>query len=157
VQHTETSLSVSAHSLVQCRLRGKIDTNGVATAYLEERFSPGINFVMSAELDHFHSNYKFGFGVVAGEVATAMLATAYLVAGKASFLVLRLLCSSYSSPNYLPAATCLPICLISSIRASINLIFHPSIYQSIHLCTKTEQASFHDLLFSPLWDASIPA
>ncbi|KAF5834850.1 40 kDa translocon at mitochondrial outer envelope membrane [Dunaliella salina] len=53
--------------LRQCRLRGKIDTNGVATAYLEERFSPGINFVMSAELDHFHNNYKFGFGVVAGE------------------------------------------------------------------------------------------
>jgi mitochondrial import receptor subunit TOM40 len=51
----------------QCRLRGKIDTNGVATAYLEERYSAGINFVMSAELDHFHSNYKFGFGVVGGE------------------------------------------------------------------------------------------
>ncbi len=54
-------------TLRQCRLRGKIDTNGVVTAYLEERFSPGINFVLSAELDHGHSNYKFGFGVVAGE------------------------------------------------------------------------------------------
>lgn len=60
------SFSTDSFTL-QCRLRGKIDTNGVATAYLEERFSPGINFVMSAELDHFHSNYKFGFGVVAGE------------------------------------------------------------------------------------------
>jgi len=50
-----------------CRVRGKIDTNGVVSTYLEERFSPGINFVLSAELDHAHSNYKFGFGVVAGE------------------------------------------------------------------------------------------
>ena len=49
------------------RLRGKVDTNGVVSAYLEERFSPGINFVLSAELDHNHSNYKFGFGVTAGE------------------------------------------------------------------------------------------
>ncbi|KAL6764076.1 40 kDa translocon at mitochondrial outer envelope membrane [Haematococcus lacustris] len=54
-------------TLRQCRLRGKIDTNGVVTAFLEERFSPGINFVLSGELDHLHSNYKFGFGVVAGE------------------------------------------------------------------------------------------
>lgn len=54
-------------TLRQCRLRGKFDTNGVVSAYLEERFSPGINFVLSAELDHWHSNYKFGFGVVAGE------------------------------------------------------------------------------------------
>ncbi|GIL67854.1 hypothetical protein Vafri_21138 [Volvox africanus] len=54
-------------SLRQCRLRGKVDTNGVVTALLEERFSPGINFVLSAEMDHWHSNYKFGFGIVAGE------------------------------------------------------------------------------------------
>lgn len=53
--------------LRQCRIRGKIDSNGTISTYLEERFSPGINFVLSAELDHFHSNYKFGFGVVAGE------------------------------------------------------------------------------------------
>lgn len=54
-------------NLRQCRLRGKIDTNGVVTALLEERFSPGINFVLSAEMDHWQSNYKFGFGIVAGE------------------------------------------------------------------------------------------
>eukprot|EP00798_Chlamydomonas_sp_ICE-L_P013142 gene13142-3464_t len=53
--------------LRQCRLRGKVDTNGVVSTFLEERFSPGINFVLSAELDHWNSNYKFGFGVVAGE------------------------------------------------------------------------------------------
>jgi mitochondrial import receptor subunit TOM40 len=45
----------------------QVDTAGVVTAFLEERFSPGISFVLSAELDHAHSNYKFGFGVVAGE------------------------------------------------------------------------------------------
>jgi mitochondrial import receptor subunit TOM40 len=28
-------------TLRQCRLRGKIDTNGVVSAYLEERFTPG--------------------------------------------------------------------------------------------------------------------
>ncbi len=54
-------------NLRQCRLRGKVDTNGVVTALLEERFSPGINFVLSAEMDHWQSNYKFGFGIVAGE------------------------------------------------------------------------------------------
>lgn len=53
--------------LRQCRLRGKVDTNGLISTYLEERFSPGINFVLSAEIDHWHKNYKFGFGIVAGE------------------------------------------------------------------------------------------
>ncbi|KAG2446248.1 hypothetical protein HXX76_000840 [Chlamydomonas incerta] len=53
--------------LRQCRIRGKADTNGVITTLLEERFSPGINFVLSAEMDHWQSNYKFGFGIVAGE------------------------------------------------------------------------------------------
>lgn len=53
--------------LRQCRLRGKIDSNGVVSSYLEERFAPGINFVLSAELDHAHGNHRFGFGVVAGE------------------------------------------------------------------------------------------
>mmetsp|Transcript_37384 Transcript_37384/g.83196 ORF Transcript_37384/g.83196 Transcript_37384/m.83196 type:complete len:326 (+) Transcript_37384:46-1023(+) len=53
--------------LRQCRLRGKVDTNGVVSAYVEERFSPGINFVLSAELDHAQGNSRFGFGVVAGE------------------------------------------------------------------------------------------
>nr|QKY15283.1 mitochondrial import receptor subunit TOM40-1 (TOM40-1) [Polytomella parva] len=53
--------------LRQCRLRGKVDSNGVISTLLEERFAPGINFVLSAELDHGKSNYKFGFGIVAGE------------------------------------------------------------------------------------------
>ncbi|MEW5303334.1 MAG: hypothetical protein WDW38_001658 [Sanguina aurantia] len=53
--------------LRQCRLRGKVDSNGVVSTLLEERFSPGINFVLSAEIDHWNSNSRFGFGVVAGE------------------------------------------------------------------------------------------
>lgn len=53
--------------LRQCRLRGKVDTNGVFSALLEERFSPGINFVLSAELDHWNANHRFGFGISAGE------------------------------------------------------------------------------------------
>ena len=36
-------------------------------AYLEERINAGINFVLSAELDHPKKDYKFGFGMVVGE------------------------------------------------------------------------------------------
>jgi mitochondrial import receptor subunit TOM40 len=32
-----------------------------------ERFAPGVNFMLSAELDHAAKNYKFGFGFTAGE------------------------------------------------------------------------------------------
>ena len=35
--------------------------------YLEERINAGINFVLSAELDHHKKDYKFGFGMVVGE------------------------------------------------------------------------------------------
>lgn len=38
--------------LRQCRLRGKVDTNGLISTYIEERFAPGINFLLSAEVDH---------------------------------------------------------------------------------------------------------
>jgi hypothetical protein len=38
------------YMLRQCRLRGKIDTNGVVSALLEERLTPGVNFVLSAEV-----------------------------------------------------------------------------------------------------------
>ncbi|RXH78934.1 hypothetical protein DVH24_034141 [Malus domestica] len=36
--------------LRQCRLRGKIDSNGTVAAFLEERLNMGLNFVLSAEL-----------------------------------------------------------------------------------------------------------
>lgn len=40
------------YMLRQARVRGKIDSNGVASALLEERLSMGLNFLLSAELDH---------------------------------------------------------------------------------------------------------
>ncbi|CAA0820648.1 Mitochondrial import receptor subunit TOM40-1 [Striga hermonthica] len=53
--------------LRQCRLRGKIDSNGVVAAFLEERFNMGLNFILSAEIDHKKKDYKFGFGLTVGE------------------------------------------------------------------------------------------
>ncbi|KAL6185538.1 hypothetical protein ACLB2K_041670 [Fragaria x ananassa] len=53
--------------LRQCRLRGKIDSNGVAAAFLEERLNMGLNFILSAEIDHRRKDYKFGFGLTVGE------------------------------------------------------------------------------------------
>lgn len=55
------------YMLRQCRLRGKIDSNGVVAAYLEERLNMGVNFLLSAEIDHPKKNYKFGFGMTVGE------------------------------------------------------------------------------------------
>ncbi|VVA24085.1 PREDICTED: mitochondrial [Prunus dulcis] len=53
--------------LRQCRLRGKIDSNGTVAAFLEERLNMGLNFVLSAEIDHRKKDYKFGFGLTVGE------------------------------------------------------------------------------------------
>ncbi|CAA6655415.1 unnamed protein product [Spirodela intermedia] len=53
--------------LRQCRLRGKIDSNGCVAAFLEERLNMGVNFVLSAEIDHLKKDYKFGFGLTVGE------------------------------------------------------------------------------------------
>ncbi|CAH2053260.1 unnamed protein product [Thlaspi arvense] len=52
--------------LRQSRVRGKIDSNGVTSALLEERLSMGLNFLLSAELDHKKKDYKFGFGLTVG-------------------------------------------------------------------------------------------
>lgn len=41
---------MSKSLLLQCRLRGKIDSNGVVAAYLEERLNMGVNFILSAEV-----------------------------------------------------------------------------------------------------------
>ena len=51
----------------QCRLRGKVDTDGKVGALLEERINVGVNFVLSAEIDHPKKDYKFGFGMTLGE------------------------------------------------------------------------------------------
>jgi len=53
--------------LRQCRLRGRIDSNGAVAAYLEERLNVGVNFILSAEVDHSKKDYKFGFGMTVGE------------------------------------------------------------------------------------------
>ncbi|KAJ0556191.1 putative Porin domain superfamily, eukaryotic porin/Tom40 [Helianthus annuus] len=50
-----------------CRLRGKIDSNGCTSAFLEERLNMGLNFILSAEIDHKKKDYKFGFGLTVGE------------------------------------------------------------------------------------------
>ncbi|CAL5333890.1 unnamed protein product [Camellia sinensis] len=50
-----------------CRLRGKIDSNGCTSAFLEERLNMGLNFILSAEIDHRKKDYKFGFGLTVGE------------------------------------------------------------------------------------------
>mmetsp|Transcript_2605 Transcript_2605/g.8795 ORF Transcript_2605/g.8795 Transcript_2605/m.8795 type:complete len:268 (-) Transcript_2605:48-851(-) len=55
------------YMLRQCRLRGRIDTNGCVGAYLEERLNVGVNFLLSAEIDHSKKDYKFGFGMTVGE------------------------------------------------------------------------------------------
>ncbi|KAJ8478753.1 hypothetical protein OPV22_022480 [Ensete ventricosum] len=53
--------------LRQCRLRGKLDSNGVVAAFLEERLNMGVNLLISAEIDHSKKDYKFGFGMTVGE------------------------------------------------------------------------------------------
>ena len=53
--------------LRQCRLRGRVDSNGTVSAFLEERLNVGVNFLLSAEVDHSKKDYKFGFGMTIGE------------------------------------------------------------------------------------------
>lgn len=53
--------------LRQCRLRGKIDSNGCISTFLEERLNMGLKFVLSAEIEHGKKDYKFGFGLNVGE------------------------------------------------------------------------------------------
>jgi len=40
---------------------------GTVSCFIMERFAPGVNFMLSADLDHAAKNYKFGFGFSAGE------------------------------------------------------------------------------------------
>ncbi|XP_058107623.1 mitochondrial import receptor subunit TOM40-1-like isoform X2 [Magnolia sinica] len=55
------------YMLRQSRLRGKLDSNGCVGALLEERLNMGVNFLLSAEIDHKKKDYKFGFGMTIGE------------------------------------------------------------------------------------------
>ena len=52
--------------LRQARLQGRVDTAGVVSCFVTERFGP-LNFLLSAEVDHGSRNYKFGFGFTLGE------------------------------------------------------------------------------------------
>ncbi|KAJ7193583.1 hypothetical protein O6H91_Y517900 [Diphasiastrum complanatum] len=64
----EATTSVGYDYLLrQCRLRGRVDTNGCVAAFLEERLNVGVNFLLSAEIDHWKKDYKFGFGMTVGE------------------------------------------------------------------------------------------
>ncbi|URD85656.1 Mitochondrial import receptor subunit TOM40 [Musa troglodytarum] len=62
--------------LRQCRLRGKQDSNGVIAAFLEERLNMGVNFILSAEVDHRKKDYIFGFDGITGDLELSSLAAA---------------------------------------------------------------------------------
>lgn len=53
--------------LRQCRLRGRVDTDGRVGALLEERLNVGVSLVLSAELDHPRKDARFGIGMTVGE------------------------------------------------------------------------------------------
>jgi mitochondrial import receptor subunit TOM40 len=55
------------YMLRQCRLRGRVDTEGKIAAFLEERVNVGVTFILSAEIDYPKKDYKFGFGMTVGE------------------------------------------------------------------------------------------
>lgn len=55
------------YMLRQCRLRGRIDSEGKVAALLEERLNQGVNFLLSGEIDQWKKDYKFGFGLTVGE------------------------------------------------------------------------------------------
>lgn len=47
-------------------------TDGKIAAYLEERVNVGVNFILSAEVDHVKKDYKFGFGGCGGLVVVGL-------------------------------------------------------------------------------------
>lgn len=55
------------YMLRNSRLRGRVDSAGCVAAFLEERLNVGVNFILSAELDHPRKDFKFGFGMSIGE------------------------------------------------------------------------------------------
>lgn len=50
-----------------CRLRGSVTSDGKIAACLEEKMGPGVNLILSGELDQFKQDHKFGFGMTVGE------------------------------------------------------------------------------------------
>jgi mitochondrial import receptor subunit TOM40 len=68
INSRESTASVGYdYILRQSRLRGRVDTDGKVAAFMEQRINPGFNFIISAELDHYKKDYKFGFGMTVGE------------------------------------------------------------------------------------------
>ncbi|GMH34710.1 hypothetical protein BSKO_02571 [Bryopsis sp. KO-2023] len=51
----------------RAHVRGKVDSNGVLSAFLEERLNAAVTFLLSGEVDHKKKDYKFGFGLQLGE------------------------------------------------------------------------------------------
>lgn len=66
IREATTSLGYDLYSS-RAHVRGKIDSNGVLSAYLEERIQPAITFLLSGSIDHWKKDYKFGFGLQLGE------------------------------------------------------------------------------------------
>ena len=77
-QHIEmTSRSCSSVLLVAAAVRSEQAAHmhnseseahtGKFSAFLEERINVGVNFLLSAEIDHVKKDYKFGFGLTVGE------------------------------------------------------------------------------------------
>lgn len=55
------------YAFQSARVRGKIDSNGVLSGFVEERLNPAVTFLLSGEVDHKKKDYKFGFGLQLGE------------------------------------------------------------------------------------------
>ena len=54
------------YNMRQCKLQGRVDSNGTIGAFLVERLNLGLNFILSAEIDYPKKDYKFGFGLTVG-------------------------------------------------------------------------------------------
>jgi len=52
--------------LRQATFKGLIQSDASCSAVLEERVSPGVNLLLSGQLNHKKKDYKFGFGLVIG-------------------------------------------------------------------------------------------
>lgn len=64
----EATTSIGYDYLFQrAHVRGKIDSNGVLSAFLEEKLNPAVTFLLSGEINHSKKDYKFGFGLQLGE------------------------------------------------------------------------------------------
>ncbi|MCL7034868.1 hypothetical protein MKW94_023406 [Papaver nudicaule] len=63
----EETMSVGCDCVFkQCRLRGKIDSNGRVSGFLEQQLNKGLNFVFSAVVDAKRKDSRFGFGLSVG-------------------------------------------------------------------------------------------